>query len=44
MITDSNTIGFTAFPKYDVYSLAFSNTLSNTFLSFLDGNNFLKVD
>ena len=29
MKTDSKGIGFDAFPKYDVYNLTLSNTLSN---------------
>ena len=42
--TDSSGIGFDAFPRYDVYNLTLSNTLSNSCLSFLVGNDFLKDD
>ena len=44
MIIDSKTIGLDAFPKYDVYNLAFSNISSKACLSILDGNCFLNGD
>jgi hypothetical protein len=42
--TDSRETGFNAFPKYEVYTLTLSNTLSNSILFLLVGSNLFNED